>query len=542
MKKYSILCGLFFLFISATAQNLAGAKKMLYYERFKSAIKILEPIVAADNKDVDAAYWLGQVYLQMSKEDISKAKTIYEKSLAANPGNPLLLAGIGHVYALENREKEAQQKFTAAEAAAVKNPGALLAIARAAINNGNNNLKNDENAKGPVEAIPILNKALLLKDCDKADAYILLGNANRLLFEGGEADKNYRNALEVDPKNALAYLRLGKIYQTQRNDEVMLENYERAIQVDPAFAPAYLALYDHFSYRDVNKAKEYLDKYIKNSDADCKTELFAADYLFRAGKYNEALTRSAELQKSNCAAEIGMGLKLLNAFCYSRLNDSINAKNNITEFMAQEKADKIQAPAYELAAKIFSKFPGEESKAIEYYNKAFDADSNGRVGYLMQLGDLYKKINNPEQVAANWDRLFTVKPRPSNVDLYNRAMAHMAIKNYVYADSLWQMYKEKYPDQIYGYANRIKCNEALDTSFALAAPHYEAMVAFAGKDTVKYKAQLVGSLYKLVVYNVNIKKDIPKAIEYLSQYLLFDPSNEEAVKLLDKMKKTLPKE
>lgn len=542
MKKYLILCGLFFLYLSATSQNLANARKMLYYERYKSAIKILEPLVAADSKNAEAAYWLGQVYLQMSKEDISKAKTIYEKSLVANPGNPLLIAGIGHVYALENKEKEAQQKFIAAEAAAEKNPGALLAIARAAINNGNNNLKNDENAKGPVDAIPVINKALLLKDCDKADAYILLGNANRLLFEGGEADKNYRNALEVDPKNALAYLRLGKIYMTQRNDEVMLENYEKAIQVDPAFAPAYLALYDHFSYRDVNKAKEYLDKYIKNSDADCNTELFAADYLFRAGKYNEALAKSAVLQKGSCNAEIGNGLKLLNAFCYTRLNDSVSAKKNITEFMEQEKADKIQAPAYDLAATIYSKFPGEENIAIQYYNKAFDADSAGRIGYLMKLADLYKKINDPQQIAATWDRLFTVKPRPSNLDLYNRAMAHMAIKNYAFADSLWQMYKEKYPEQIYGYANRIKCNEALDSTFAMAAPHYESMVVFAGKDTIKYKAQLVGSLYKLVVYNVNIKKDFPKAIEYLTQYLLYDPNNEEAVKLLEKMKKTLPKE
>lgn len=536
MKKYLILCGLFFLFLSGTAQNLADAKKMFYYGRFKSAIKILEPLVAADSKNAEAAYWLGQVYFQLFKEDI--AKKIIQKSIAANPGNPFLLAGMGNVYLKENNEKEAQQSFNTAELTGIKNPAALIAIARAALNKKTD----DETDKMTAYAITVLNKALLLKDCNKSEAYVLLGNAYRRLYDGGEADKNYRNALEADPKNALAYERLGKIYETQRNEEVMLENFENAIKVDPAFAPVYLDLYNYFSYRDVNKAKEYLDKYIKNSDADCNTELFAADYLFRAGKYNEALAKSAELQRGGCNAEIGNGLKLLNAFCYNRLNDSINAKKNISEFMLEEKADKIQAAAFDLAAAIYNKFPGEENKVIEYYNKAFDADSAGRVGYLVKLTELYKKINDAPQIAATWERLFTVKAKPSNVDLYNRAMAHMAIKNYAFADSLWQMYKEKYPDQIYGYANRIKCNEALDSTFAMAAPHYEAMVAFAGKDTVKYKAQLVGSLYKLVVYNVNIKKDIPKAVEYLTQYLLFDPGNEEAVKLLDKMKKTLPKE
>jgi hypothetical protein len=124
-----------------------------------------------------------------------------------------------------------------------------------------------------------------------------------------------------------------------------------------------------------------------------------------------------------------------------------------------------------------------------------------------------KNSNNPIQIAATWDRIYNIKPKPSNLDIYNRAMAHMTIQDYLLADSLWQLYKEKYPDQIYGYTYRIKCNEALDTSMqlGLAVPHYEAMVAFAGKDTIKYKAQLVNSIYKLVVYYVNIKNDKPKS-------------------------------
>jgi tetratricopeptide (TPR) repeat protein len=333
-------------------------------------------------------------------------------------------------------------------------------------------------------------------------------------------------------------VRLGKIYQTQRNDEVMLENYNRSVEVDPAFAPGYLELYNHFSYRDVNRAKEYLDKYIANSDADCNTDLFAADYLFRSGKYSEAITRSGELASGNCGKDIGTRLKMLNAFCYERLGDSINAKRNIDEFMQAEDPAKILPGDYEMAAKITAKFPGSELKAIEYINKAYESDSAGRIGYLLQLVDLYKKTANPIAVAATWDRLVVVKPRPSNVDMYNRAMAHMGIKNYTLADSLWQQYKDKYPDQVYGYTYRIKCNEAQDTSMAqgLAVPHYENMVAFAQRDTVKYKNQMISALYKLVVYYVNVKKDKPKSIEYLTQYLLFDPNNEEARKNLQKLK------
>lgn len=529
MKKYLLLPLVFLSFIAASAQNIDAAKKMLYYERYKSAIKLLEPAVAADSKNTEAAYWLGLAYLQMPKADVAKASDVISKALQANPGNGLLTAAMGHVYIKENKPEEAKAKFAAAEAATGKNADVLLAVARAAI---------DAKSDNHDYAIGIINKALALKNVNKTAAYILMGNAYRKMVDGSNAYINYRSATEADPKNVIPYLQMGRMYQTQKSFPEMLESYDKVIATDPAFAPVYLSLYNHYSLTDVNKAKEYLDKYIANTDADCNVELFAADYLFKIGKYSEALTKSAELESGNCKAEIGLRLKILNAYCYERLKDSVNAKKSIEEFMQQEQPDKIQPNDYEIAATVFAKFAGSEEKAIEYMNKAFENDNAGRVNYLLKIIDLYKKLNNTQQIAATWDRLFTVKAKPSNVDLYNRAMAHMAILNYTFADSLWQQYKEKYPDQIYGYTYRIKCNEALDTSMllGLAVPHYESMVAFANRDTVKYKPQLISSLYKLVLYYGNISKDKPKAIEYLTQYLLFDPTNEEAKKILEKLK------
>jgi Flp pilus assembly protein TadD len=529
MKKGIILSVVLFLTISSFGQTLEQAQKMLYYERFKTAVSILDGLVKADARNADAAYWLGQAYLTMPKPDVAKAKAVFEQAMQNNAGNGLLTAAMGQMDLLENKTGDATAKFTAATAAAGKDANILLAVARANI---------DAKAGNYQYAIETINRALTLKSVNKTMAYVLLGNAYRKLIDGGNADKNYRNALDADPKNALAYVRLGKIYQTQRNDEIMLDNYNKSVEVDPAFAPGYLELYNHFSYRDVNRAKEYLDKYIANSDADCNTDLFAADYLFRSGKYAEAIARSTELANGNCGKDIGNRLKMLNAFCYERLGDSVNAKKNIDEFMQVEDPAKILGSDYEMAAKITAKFPGSELKAIEYINKAYETDSAGRLGYLVQLVDLYKKTGNADAVAATWDRLMVLKPRPSNVDMYNRAMAHMGIKHYTLADSLWQQYKDKYPDQVYGYTYRIKCNEAQDTSMTLglAVPHYENMVVFAQRDTVKYRNQLISALYKLVVYYANVKKDKPKSIEYLTQYLLFDPNNEEAKKTLQKLK------
>ncbi len=515
---------------TANAQSVAAGQKMIYYERYKTAIRIFDDLVKVNPRDAEAAYWLGQCYLMQPKPAVSTAKQVWSAALQSNAGNGLLTAAMGHIDLLENRNSEGQAKFESALGSSNgKDAELLMAIARANI---------DARAGDYTYAIDILNRALAIKNAKKVNIYILLGNAYRKLIDGGNADKSYRSALEIEPQNGLAWIRLGKIYQTQKNYEIMLEYYNKSVQGDPAFAPGYLELYNHYSFRDVNLAKEFLDKYIANSDQDCNTDLFAADYLFRAGKYSEAITRSGELANGKCATEIGTRLKMLNAYCYDRLGDSVAAKREIDAFMQAEDPAKILGSDYEIAAKVTAKFPGSEVKAIEYCNKAFETDTAGRLGYLMQLIDLYKKTGNGELVAATWDRLFTVKPRPSNVDLYNRAMAHLTVKHYTLSDTLWQQYKEKYPDQVYGYTYRIKCNEAQDTSMALglAVPHLENMIAFAQRDTVKYKNQLISALYKLVVYHLNIRKDKPKAAEYLTQYLLYDPSNEEARKTLQKLK------
>ncbi|MFZ4771856.1 MAG: tetratricopeptide repeat protein [Ferruginibacter sp.] len=531
--KHLFISALFsLLMLSTAAQNTAAAKQMIYYERYQSAIKILEPILAADSWNTDAAYWLVQACLQMPQPNLPKARKICETGLKENPSNVLLHVALGHVFLYEKNETAAKAKIKTAEVSAAGDAAVYLAIARAVL----------DNRKG-VEltidyAIGLLNKALTLKEVNKAEAFTLMGNLYHKKIDAGKAHEYYQKAVEAESNYALAYFRLGKLFATQRNDEVMLDFYTKAWAADPAFAPVYLALYNHYSYRDVNKAKEYLDKYIANTDTDCNTDLFYADYLFRSGKYVDALSKSAQLEKGKCNAEIGMRLKVLNAYCYTRLNDSLNAKKAIESFLMQEKPERMRAGDFELAAMIFSKFVGSEARAVDMYNKAYDADSAGRLGYLQKMIELYKRMNDLQQVANTWDRIFAIKPRPSNLDLFNRATAYMAIKRYGFADTLWQQYKEKYPDQIYGYTNRVKCNEAMDSSMqkGLAVPHLEALVAFALKDTVKYKPQLLLGLNKLVVYYVNIKKDKARSIAYLTQYLLFDPANKEAEKILNKLK------
>ncbi|MFM9568692.1 tetratricopeptide repeat protein, partial [Streptomyces turgidiscabies] len=72
----------------------------------------------------------------------------------------------------------------------------------------------------------------------------------------------------------------------------------KAIQADPTFPQVYYSLFDYYANRDVNKAKEYLDKYIANAEKDPKNDLYLAEYLFRAGRYQESLDKLKELDNT----------------------------------------------------------------------------------------------------------------------------------------------------------------------------------------------------------------------------------------------------
>ena len=63
---------------------------------------------------------------------------------------------------------------------------------------------------------------------------------------------------------------IGRIYQTQGTSQepIYMQYFNDAIAKDPNFAPVYGWLQEYYYRRDINKAREYLDKYISVSDPD----------------------------------------------------------------------------------------------------------------------------------------------------------------------------------------------------------------------------------------------------------------------------------
>lgn len=391
------------------AQIPAGIKA-LNYEKYSSAKAAFQKAVNDNPKDAQAIYWLGQALLATDNSSptpaqIDAAKALYQKALTEIGSDPWLLVGMGTVEMMQKGDLNAiKQKFEQAITASTETKGKnkgkpnadiLNAIGRASAYapSGNGDYAYSIDKLKQAAAIDLTNPDIYI---NMGINYLKMGGEN-----GGEAVKAYQEAIARDPKNPKANFRIGKIYQSQNNKEMYDQYFNAAIAADPTFPPVYYTEYQLYANKDVNVAKEYLDKFIANADKDPVNDLFQADYLFRAGKYAESLAKTKEIDAAVGGSKAVPKLDVLYALNYDRLGDSVQAKTYLQKYFQNAPVDIIVPADYELAVKVFAKFPGSENEAVGYINKAIANDTSkvNKLKYMEQAADLYAKAKlYPQQV------------------------------------------------------------------------------------------------------------------------------------------------
>lgn len=519
------------------AQSVQDGKKFLYYQRYTSAKETMEKVVAANPGNAEAQYWLGQVYIDMGQVD--KAKEVYRKGLEAAGSNPMLLAGMGHVELLEGKPNEARQRFeTALSLTKSKDVAVINAVGHA----------NVEKTVGDADyAIEKLNLATQIKGMKDPDVYINLGDAYRKKNDGGNSVKAYQNALIIDPKYAEAKYRIGKIYLTQGKDQedLFVKYFNEAIVDDPNYGPAYYDLYGYYFFRDVNKSKEYFNKYKPLADKGPALDYEEASLLFASGDNKGAIAKADQLlatQGENADAR----LYRLKAYSLDKLGDSAAAIQNMETFISKAKDEQVLSDNFLLAASLVAKFPEKQARFEEYIKMAIsmDTSSKSKVDVARKAIEIFKRFPNQQKV-AEWsiNMLNLVKPAPSKVDIYNAGFENFKAGNYLVADSVFDIYKAKYPDEVYGHYWSFRSLSVVDSTMeqGLAIPDCQRFVELAELDKVKNKSTLVTAYGYLAGYNANVKKDFAAAISYLDKIIEIDPANADAVKNREILQKAMGK-
>lgn len=515
-----------------TAQTLAEGIKFLNYNKNKSATDVFKKLYDANSKDPQTIYWYGQAML--ANEDVKGAKNLYQKALQEGVNDAWILVGMGHVEIEEGGDMNAvKQKFEQAITQSTEtkgknknkpNPAILNAIGRANADGGSKQ-------GDPTYAIDKLKQAAAL-DISNPDIMINMG-VNYLKLggdQGGEAVKAYQDAITRDPKNALAMFKTGMIYKSQDNKQLFEQFFTDANAADPAFPLSYAALYDYYSNKDVNKARENIEKYIQYADKDCKTDFLYADYLFRAGKYQESLEKTKVMESGECKAFYQ--IPLLYTYNYDRLGDSIQAKVNIEKYFATTPKEKLTASNYDIAVKIFSKFPGSETVAVEYLQKAIDNDTSvaNKVAFANQAAEIMGKAKNySEQIKWLQAAVKFKGGSMSEFDFFKLTNTAFTAKEYGLTMELAKKYIEAFPTKPQPYSFNVRAAKAIDTAATLGTAVEPILLQneYLSKDAdnlEKNKKTVFTNYYYLLKYYVDVQKENQKGLEIAEKMLLLYPN------------------
>jgi tetratricopeptide (TPR) repeat protein len=546
MKKtiFAILASGLVMSVS-TAQTIQEGVTHLYADRWQSAVGVFQKLLAQNPNNIEASYWLGQTYFDM--DDNNMAKEVYEKGLAASNNAPLLLVGKGHYLLAEKQVNEARQNFETAismskDKKGKDNPEILNAIGRAHTDAKMGDYKYAEQILRTASELNTKNPDILLN----------LGNAIRKARPGEagrDAYEAYRRAIDLNPNFAYAYVRIAKLFETQRNWDLVLENLNKAISVDPNFSFAYYELfYYYFARLDFPNAEKYFNKYVETRPNEDKWEhdFLNAQLCWVKKDFDCAISKGESVRSLQGAKVKPRVLRLL-AYAYLDKKDFAKAKAADDEFFAKEK-DGFNPADYKRKAEIAagSGVPCEELFGIYMAGAAADTILQDRIDYMVDAAKDFEKRGCKKQDADMRLAIFGLRKSPNPLSLINIGILYTQTDQLLKADSVFTVYTTLSPDSILGYYWRGRVNASLDTSNQVEPFVTNMLNGFtkaldiAGLDKIRYRNLGITSSLSLIGYYNNVKSDKEAALVPALKGLDLDTSNAQLKNIVEYLKRPTP--
>ena len=494
---------------------LSEGVKLLNYEKNKSALNYFKEAYDKNPVDGETTFWYGQAMLAQNyngistTESIQNAKDLFQKSLQAKGNDPWLLIGMSHIQSLEGADVNAvKQNLEVAITSTLNTKGKYkgkpnqdiinaigYVFAELPISIGDHKYAIDK-LKETISAYDVVNSSLYI---NLGINYLKLGGGEN----GGDAVTAFQNAINADAKNAYAYYRIGKVYQTQNNKESLDEYFNKAIAADPAIAPVYFSLYTYYAEVSTSIAKTNLDLFLQYADKDPIFEYFSADYLFRSGQFDQSLEKAKAMEAAG-SLTIFPGLAVLLAKNYDKKGDTVLARSYIEPFITNTTPDKLINTDYEIAVKILSKFSGSQATLAVILEKAIAADTAKvnklkyyKLGYeMLEKNNMYtdelKWYANYSALRGAKDEVYYYKTTSIAINAKEGAVASTTAKEYIAA----------FPEKPNGYSMNVRAARLLDTANNLGVLFEAVNVQneFLLKDLTKNKQALINNYYTLIGY------------------------------------------
>ena len=557
MKKTTItfLVSALLIISGLQAQTVQDGKNHLFAQRYNSAVSTFEKMLATNPNNIEAIYWLGQTYLESEEimaARIATTRQLYEKAMQSTNSAPLVIVGMGHLDLLANKASDARQKFETALTMTRTKKGDNIDIVNA-VGRANTEAKSGD-FNYAIEKL----QAAADKGEKNAETLVLLGNAYRKARPGeggGEAFRSYKKALDINPNFSLANLRLAKLFESQKNWELVLQYLNEATAKDPKFTAAYYELFYYYFYRlDYPSAEAQLQKYIESKlpEKDVQDE-FLYSQLCWARKDHNCATTKAESVVAALGSKTKPKVYRLLADAYFQKGDYANSKKYSDEFFTKKNPDDYISYDHKLRADIMSKTGGSPDEIYNNYLQGAELDTllTGKIDFLKQGIAYFKENKIRDKEAMLIEKVIGLKPAPTLNDYFDLSLAHYFGKQHEKSRDAAVIMIEKFPDQVYGYewaynnsiaimTDTLRSDTARKTyKESTGIPDVLKLYEFSNKDTAKFKKQYINSVRYLAAYYINEAKDRDRSLEFFRKWLEADPANastiQEYINQIEKM-------
>lgn len=513
-------------FSSAQAQSIDDGIKMVKYERYESAKKILAPLAAANPA---ANYYLG--IAEIGLDNVAAAKADFNKF----PQDAANKAGLARIAFLEKNVADGNRIAKEVADGAKKKEWEPLKYAADAITYTDGGDKQ--------QAISWY-KAAIAKN-DNADLHIALGDAyQQVQGGGGEAMNNYENVTGKDPNNSLAFSRIGALWYAAKNYKLALESYEKAKSADPENPLPYRDLANaYFWVGKYDLAKQNIEEYLKRSDKSADDQIQYANILYLAKDYPAAISKLQEL--TNSGVQKAYLYRLL-AYSQYETNDSTNHYGlpTMNTFFSKQDPNKVIALDYLYKAKMFLKQKSNagDDSADAYFTKAITADTaKDKSGTYRTIAEGFKDAKNYAKSGEWYGKLVASYPESQPLDYFWWGAMNYYAKNYDVAGKAFEQMETKFPDQPSATYWRGRVAAAVDNEgkTGTGVPFYTKWLEKVGPNYDK-KADLMQAYQYLALYNYN-KGDKAATQQYLDKITAIEPANSFAQQIKTAMSKPAKK-
>jgi hypothetical protein len=514
MKKSILILTTVFLSAGAWAQGtLDEGIKMYNYKKYATAQRILSPLA---EKDAMANYYLGLTYL--GNGELDKAGAIFSKF----PEDPANMSGNARVAFAKKDAAKGNQMVKDIAAKGKKKDWAQEKYAADAITYSEG---------GDYNQAVTWYKDVLTKNVNEMSTHIGIGDAYRKVpGGGGEAMTNYEFVTDKDPKNSLAYSRIGDLWYDARNYQSALDNYAKAKDADASNPLPYRSLADAYSRSNRYKlALENIKKYLELSDNTQNDQIDYARILYLAQSYCDAAGKSKELLSSQLTPANKTEMYGILGFSQAECGDSVEAMKNIRTYLSMQNPKQITPGAYIQYGKLLLKLNMLDS-ASYYYSKGVAGDTtSNKTDVYRQIAEAFKAKKEYCKSADWYDNLITANPSTQPGDYAWRVIMFYYCKDYSRGMKAADDFATKHADQPSApyWQGRVQMAIDSDATTGSAAPYLEKWFATTGEK----KPSDLKSAYIYLMYYYYHKEDKTNLGVYKEKLRAIDPTNKSLLEI-----------